>query len=71
MGRQVQRPVIRVRSFYNGERTLEEAFADAFMLIISEQQKMKSSADTFVSSEQSHYTMDSKAKEDKNNGTAA
>lgn len=71
MGRTAQRPIIKINSFYNNDRPLEDAFADVYALIFAARQKLKSSDDTFVSGEQSHYNDDSKAKEDGKNGTAA
>ena len=71
MKKAVQRPIIKINSFYNNDRSIEDVFADVYALIFADRQKMKSSDDTFVSGEQSHYNDDSKAKEDGKDGTAA
>lgn len=63
MGRKVNKPILRVNSYYLGEVPSEQAFADFFYLGLME--KLKSSGDTIGSCGSADYNGAERKEEDK------
>ncbi len=70
MPRKIVKPLIRIESVFSGERSLEDAFGEAYACYYDHIEKAKSSSDTFASGKFTEYDQARSPEEVKNNGTA-
>lgn len=69
MAKKINKPEIYVERCFDGNRSLEDAFAEAYALFFSHKEKqMKSSGDTFVKSELTEYNLQNTSREGLRNG---
>ena len=62
--------MIRIEEYFSGERTVAEAFGEAYARYFEYQEKMKRSRDTFAGSIFTHYNLGNTAEEADTNGKA-
>ena len=69
MAKTMTKPLLCVERCFDGERSLEDAFAEAYALFFSHKEKqMKSSGDTFAKSKLTDYNISSTSQEGLRNG---
>jgi len=65
-----RRPVLRIRSLYDSNKPLIEAYADMFTLLLQSKRMPKSSVRTFDGGKPFHYDYDTNLKGSDFNGTS-
>ena len=70
MSRKINRPTIRVEPIFTGERTIADAFGQAYSTYFESIMQAKSSADTFETPILAGYNQGISVKEAQTNGTA-
>ncbi len=64
-----KRPKLRVISYYAGKQPLAEVYADVFSLLLTGDNKAKSSIRTFDCAKPFHYAKENHGKACENNGS--
>ena len=69
MAKVINKPILCVERYFDGERSIEDAFAEAYAHFFSHKEKQpKSSGDTFAKSKLTDYNISSISQEGLRNG---
>jgi len=69
MARKTTKPIIHIERCFDGERSLADAFAEAYALFFFHKEKQtKSSGDTFANSKLTEYNIGNTIQEELENG---